>query len=80
MIFSHVKHNGRHLDERIDLNKHNFFVAFSVDRIVQGGIDFVNVNDPDLTEWSIFMEEKDLSGKTHMQTPVRSHKCAQEEY
>jgi len=66
MVFSHVKHNGRSLNERKDLSKHNFALAFSVDRFVVGGSELVEASHPDLTEWSVFMEEKDLDGKTYL--------------
>jgi hypothetical protein len=55
-ISSTKMHSARGLNEKVDLRKHNFQIAFSVDRVLNGSEE-LTADDSEYVEWIAMMEE-----------------------
>ena len=63
--------------ELIDLNQHQFKVAFTVDTI-SANDDYIPANDPDFVEWNA--EFNDFDNRNVNKITLSIHKCTDEDF
>jgi hypothetical protein len=78
LISSYTLTGHRENDEKVNMGKHNFQVAFDLKKIVQGGED-THIDDSNFVEWLAIYENKDKNGEHHDVT-VPTHKCNHDDY